>query len=54
MVDDNTIMVHIRRLRMKIEDSPQPSPQYLKTVRGIGYQLSVPGSGKSWEMSAEL
>ena len=38
MVDDNTIMVHIRRLRMKIEEDPN-HPKYLKTIRGIGYQL---------------
>lgn len=38
IVDDNTIMVHIRRLRMKIEDDPN-RPVYLKNVRGIGYQF---------------
>lgn len=38
IVDDNTIMVHIRRLRMKIEDDPN-HPAYLKNVRGIGYQF---------------
>ncbi|MBP3953021.1 response regulator transcription factor [Bacillus suaedae] len=37
-VDDNTIMVHIRRLRERIE--PDPSrPQFLVTVRGLGYKL---------------
>ncbi|MCB2291401.1 response regulator transcription factor [Clostridium sp. CS001] len=36
--DDNTIMVHISHLRDKIEDNPK-SPQYLKTIRGIGYKL---------------
>lgn len=40
IIDDNTIMVHIRRLRMKIEDDPN-HPVYLKTIRGIGYQLAV-------------
>lgn len=36
---ENTLMVHIRRLREKIE--PQPSsPQYLLTVRGLGYKLT--------------
>ena len=40
IVDDNTIMVHIRRLRTKIEDDPN-QPIYLKTVRGIGYQFTV-------------
>ena len=35
---ENTLMVHIRRLREKIE--PDPShPQYLLTVRGLGYKL---------------
>lgn len=38
IVDDNTIMVHIRRLRTKIEDNPDV-PRYLKTVRGVGYQF---------------
>jgi len=39
-IDDNTIMVHIRRLRMKIEDDPN-HPVYLRNVRGIGYQFMV-------------
>ena len=36
--DDNTIMVHIKRLRNKIEDNPN-EPKYIKTVWGIGYKL---------------
>lgn len=40
--DDNTIMVHISRLRNRIEDDPQ-NPKYLKTVRGIGYKLHYLG-----------
>lgn len=40
IVDDNTIMVHIRRLRTKIEDDPN-DPQYLRTVRGVGYQFVI-------------
>lgn len=35
---DNTIMVHIRHLREKIEDTPS-SPQQLITVKGLGYKL---------------
>lgn len=36
---ENTLMVHIRRLREKIE--PEPStPHYLLTVRGLGYELT--------------
>lgn len=40
--DDNTIMVHISRLRNHLEDDPQ-NPQYLKTIRGIGYKLHYTG-----------
>lgn len=36
VVDDNTIMVYIKRLREKIEDDSS-HPAYLRTVRGIGY-----------------
>ena len=35
---ENTLMVHIRRLREKIEPSPS-HPQFLLTVRGLGYRL---------------
>lgn len=38
MGDDNTVMVHIRRLRRKIEDNPN-TPKYIETVWGIGYRL---------------
>ena len=37
---DNTMMVHIRRLREKIETDPS-SPLYIKTVKGLGYKLTV-------------
>ncbi|MNP02117.1 Transcriptional regulatory protein WalR [compost metagenome] len=36
--DDNTIMVHISHIRDKIEEDPK-KPQYLKTIRGIGYKM---------------
>ena len=36
--DDNTVMVHIKRLRNKIEDNDS-APRYIKTVWGIGYRL---------------
>ncbi|MDE7059877.1 MAG: helix-turn-helix domain-containing protein, partial [Lachnospiraceae bacterium] len=35
---ENTLMVHIRRLRAKIEENPS-SPVWLLTVRGLGYKL---------------
>lgn len=37
-VNDNTLTVYIKRLREKIEDDPA-KPQYIKTVRGVGYRL---------------
>ncbi len=37
-VQDNTMTVYIKRLREKIEDDPA-QPQYLKTVRGLGYRM---------------
>ena len=36
--DANTIMVHIRRIREKIEINPN-EPRYLKVVWGIGYKM---------------
>ncbi len=36
--DDNTMMVHISKLRDKIEDDPK-NPRYIITVRGLGYKL---------------
>lgn len=36
VVDDNTIMVYMKRIREKIEDNPK-NPTHIKTIRGIGY-----------------
>jgi len=36
--DDNTVMVHISRLRERIERNPA-EPEHLITVRGLGYKL---------------
>lgn len=38
---DNTIMVHIRHLREKLEDNPT-KPQYIITKKGLGYKLVNP------------
>jgi DNA-binding response OmpR family regulator len=38
MSDDNTVMVHINRLRAKIEKDPS-NPVYIQTVWGFGYKL---------------
>lgn len=40
VVDDNTIMVYVKRLREKLEDDPR-NPRYIKTIRGIGYLLEA-------------
>ena len=40
VVDDNTITVYIKRIRAKIETDPK-NPEYLKTVRGIGYRMDA-------------
>ena len=37
-VNTDTIMVHIRRLRKKIEEDPK-NPEYIKVVWGIGYKI---------------
>ncbi|TDL32877.1 response regulator transcription factor [Jeotgalibacillus sp. S-D1] len=37
-VDDNTVTVHIRRIRERIEKDPS-QPELLVTVRGLGYKL---------------
>ena len=37
-VNDNTLTVYIKRLRVKLGDDPQ-DPQIIKTVRGLGYRM---------------
>ena len=39
-VDDNTVSVNIRRLRIKIENDPS-NPNYIKTVHGLGYLFTA-------------
>lgn len=41
--EDNTVMVHIRKLREKIEINPS-SPKFIVTVRGLGYKF-IPEGG---------
>jgi len=36
--DDNTVMVHISKLREKIGDNSK-SPKYIKTIKGLGYRM---------------
>ncbi|WP_025114125.1 response regulator transcription factor [Lysinibacillus fusiformis] len=35
---ENTVMVHIRKIRERIETNPR-NPQYIKTVWGVGYKV---------------
>ncbi len=37
-IDPNTVTVHVRKIREKIEEQPA-NPVYLKTVWGVGYQF---------------
>lgn len=36
--DNNTVMVHIRHLREKMNDNPK-NPKYIKTIWGVGYKI---------------
>lgn len=38
MKSDNTVMVHIRKIREKVEDDPR-KPKFIKTVWGVGYKV---------------
>lgn len=38
--DTRTLSVHVRWLRLKIEDEPN-EPRFLRTVRGVGYRFEV-------------
>ncbi len=39
-IDDNTLSVYVRRLRIKIEDGPE-NPNFLLTIRRLGYKWNV-------------
>ena len=39
---ENTVMVHIRHLREKIEDDPA-NPRFIKTVKSKGYYFDTKG-----------
>lgn len=43
--DDKTVVIHISRLRKKIEPDPQ-KPRYLVNIRGLGYKIVSGGDKK--------
>ncbi|MGN0650252.1 MAG: VanR-ABDEGLN family response regulator transcription factor [Oscillospiraceae bacterium] len=40
---NNTVMVHIRRIREKLGEKPR-APRYIKTVWGVGYKVEKSGN----------
>jgi len=46
LADTRTLDTHVRRLRVKLERNPA-RPQYLVTVRGVGFRFDAEGRGES-------
>jgi DNA-binding response OmpR family regulator len=42
--EDNTVMVHVSRLRDKVEEDSS-APEHIVTVRGLGYKFLAEGGG---------
>lgn len=49
--DTRTLDVHIRWIRRAIEENPN-KPQYLTTVRGVGYRFDIPQDAKQSKESS--
>jgi two-component system, OmpR family, response regulator RegX3 len=45
LTDSRTLDTHIRRLRVKLEQDPA-APQFLVTVRGVGFRFDADGGGQ--------
>lgn len=45
LADTRTLDTHVRRLRVKLERAPA-RPQYLVTVRGVGFRFDADGRGE--------
>ncbi len=45
LADTRTLDTHVRRLRVKLERNPA-RPQYLVTVRGVGFRFDAEGRGE--------
>lgn len=52
ITDQNTVSVHVHRLRAKIEPDPT-EPRYLLTVRGLGYKLVQPANAEEDQPAPE-
>jgi DNA-binding response OmpR family regulator len=50
--DNSTVIVHVRRLREKIEADPS-DPQLVRTVRGVGYRFATVAESAGSERSGE-
>ncbi|WP_407317206.1 response regulator transcription factor [Isoptericola halotolerans] len=50
--DDSTVMVHVRRLRAKLEDDPA-EPTLIVNLRGAGYALAATGAEHGIRSSAD-
>jgi two-component system, OmpR family, response regulator RegX3 len=46
LTDSRTLDTHIRRLRVKLENDPA-APQFLVTVRGVGFRFDADGGGET-------
>ena len=46
LADTRTLDTHVRRLRVKLERNPA-RPQYLVTVRGVGFRFDTEGRGET-------
>ena len=50
--DSNRVEVYVARLRKKIESDPS-APEFLHTIRGLGYVFRVPQSTLLWLNGAQ-
>jgi DNA-binding response OmpR family regulator len=51
-VRSNSLTVHIMRLRKRLGDD-EHNPQWIKAVRGLGYQFTVPPAGLTSEVPSQ-
>ena len=51
MGDTRTLYVHVRWLRREIEPNPR-KPQYIITVRGVGYRFQLPEADKAGDTAS--